>query len=217
VSTHVYVGDTRSRRNIERLKQLRWGRLFCTVKPTPFEGERWAFDNGAFWQWTRGLPFDEPLFERRMAQAAEVGTPQLAIVPDIVAAGCSSLQFSLNWRARIEKMAEVAEWPWYLAVQDGMTIWDVKPHLDRFAGVFLGGTDGFKTKAWTWCRFAHDHGKKFHYGRAGTLPKMKSAVKMGADSLDSAFPLWTEERFETFWKQYDGVHLQRDFPYMEKA
>jgi len=216
--THVFVGDTRSRKNIERLKILGWGRLFCTVRPTPFDGEMWAFDNGVFWRWQRGLPFDESDYMRRLDQACEVpGMPSLAIVPDIVAGGCSSLAFSLKWIKRLRGYYVARKWPWYLAVQDGMTIWDVKPHLEEFDGIFLGGTDTFKTKAWTWCRFAHDNGKKFHYGRAGTLPKMKSAVKMGADSLDSAFPLWTEERFETFWKQYDGVHLQQDFPYMERA
>jgi len=216
--THVFVGDTRSKKNIERIQQLGWGRLFCTVQPTPFPGEKWAFDNGAFWQWQRGLSFDHHIFRERLskarAAASQHNNPALAIVPDIVAGGCSSLAFSLDW---IGRLREEDDWPWYLAVQDGMTIHDVKPEIARFDGIFLGGTDSFKTKAWTWCRFAHDQGKKFHYGRCGTLPKMKSAVKMGADSLDSSFPLWTEERFETFWKQYDGVDLQQDFPYMERA
>lgn len=182
---------------------------------TPFPGEKWGFDNGAYGNWIRGLAFDEAQFVERLQQATAYGRPYMAIVPDIVAAGCSSLAFSLKWIKSLK--ANMADWPWYLAVQDGLTIWDIEPYLDLFDGIFLGGTDRFKTRAWTWCRFAHDHGKKFHYGRAGTLPKMKSAVKMGADSLDSAFPLWTEERFATFWKQYDGVDLQTDFPYMEKA
>jgi hypothetical protein len=212
MNTHVMVGDTHCRKNVEFLREKKWGRMFCNRRPTPFEGERWGFDNGAYIWWRRGQPFDESEFCRRVEEAAAIGTPMLAVLPDIPACGCSSLEFSLKWRER-----PLPDWSWYLAVQDGMTIHDVKPHVGRFAGIFLGGTDSFKTRAWTWCRFAHDNGLRFHYGRAGTLPKMKSAVKMGADSLDSAFPLWERERFDTFWKQYDGVHLQRDFPYMERA
>ena len=215
--THVLVGDTRSRRKVERLKYLGWGRMLSERWTTPFAGEKWGFDNGAYRNFTLGLPFDEARFLERLAEAVAFGhIPYMAIVPDIVAAGCSSLDFSLRWIDRLRAGPSI-EWPWYLAVQDGQTIWDIEPYLDKFDGIFLGGTDTFKRKAWTWCRFAHDHRLKFHYGRAGTLPKMKSAVKMGADSLDSAFPLWTEERFSTFWQQYDGVDLQHDFPYMERA
>jgi hypothetical protein len=228
ITTLVLVGDTRSHDMIEALKERRWGRMFSTVRPTPYEGEPWAFDNGAYLYWKRGEPFNEVEFLERLAEASRLTSrPYLAVVPDIVACGCSSLQFSLGWIKRLRLYGEQSprpshpawpsRWPWYLAVQDGMTIHDVEPHLEHFDGIFLGGTDQFKTRAWTWCRFAHDHGKRFHYGRAGTLPKMKSAVRMGADSLDSSFPLWDRDRFRIFWKQYDGVELQDQFPYMEKA
>lgn len=198
--TQVIIGDTRSSKNIARLKELGWGRMFAGVRPTPYEGEPWCFDNGAFKNWTDGMPFDEARFEYRLADALKVGTPYLAVVPDIVAAGCSSLAFSLKWIHRL-RQREI-RWPWYLAVQDGLTIHDVKPHLDLFSGIFLGGSDTFKAQAWRWRVFAKDHGKPFHYARAGTLPKLESALKMHADSLDSAYPLWEKERFAKFQTMY---------------
>lgn len=199
--THVLIGDTRSIANLRRLEAIGWGRMFATVKPTPFKGERWGFDNGAFKCWQDGLAFDEFKFADRLAYCIEnkkhVGIPYLAVTPDIVAAGCSSLAFSLKWREKLPH-----DWPWYLAVQDGMTIHDVKPYLDRFAGIFLGGSDAFKQQAWRWRVFAKDNGKPFHYARAGTLPKLESALKMKADSLDSTFPLWEKDRFARFQTMY---------------
>jgi hypothetical protein len=204
--TQVLIGDTRSPMNIARLKELGWGRMFAGVKPTPYEGEPWGFDNGAYHNWKHGMPFDAPRFEYRLAVAEELGVvPFLAVVPDIVAAGCSSLAFSLDWVAKLRiRRAErsLPAWPWYLAVQDGMTIHDVKIFLPRFDGIFLGGSDSFKAQAWRWRVFAKDNGMPFHYARAGTLPKLESALKMKADSLDSAYPLWTKKRFAKFQEMY---------------
>jgi hypothetical protein len=90
-----------------------------------------------------------------------------------------------------------------------MTLQDVEPYVSRFAVIFLGGTDTFKQQGWKWCKFAQDHGRFFHYGRAGTLPKLESALKMKADSLDSNFPLWTKARTKQFVRQY---HYWKDNP-----
>lgn len=229
--THVLIGDTRSIANIRRLSEIGWGRMFASVKPTPFPGERWAFDNGAFKCWQDGLPFDEKKFCDRLAycilQRDHLGLPYLAVTPDIVAAGSQSLSFSMKWIDKLRDTPGVHDWPWYLAVQDGMTIHDVKPILGKFAGIFLGGSNTFKSQAWRWRVFAKDNGKPFHYARAGTLPKLESALKMHADSLDSAYPLWEKERFEKFQTMYhywlknprpklnfggDGEHLSTSVP-----
>ena len=93
--TRVIVGDTRSIKNIARLRDSRLGLgSFADRRPTPYEGEPWCFDNGAFHCWTHGVPFDEPRFIFRIKVAASIGVPLLAVVPDIVAAGCTSLAFS---------------------------------------------------------------------------------------------------------------------------
>jgi hypothetical protein len=131
--------------------------------------------------------------------------PILAVVPDIVAGGQRSLDFSLDWVMRLPN-----GWPWYLAVQDGMETHQVEDSLHLFSGIFLGGTDRFKRTAYRWCNLAHAHQKRFHYGRAGTIAKLLHAKKIGADSLDSAFPLWTNQRLETFAQHvaHDCTQLQ---------
>ena len=109
--TQVLIGDTRSLKNVARLKELGWGRMFAGYKPTPYEGEPWGFDNGAFKNWTDGLPFDEPSFLYRLWQAvSQVGKPYFAVVPDIVAAGCSSLAFSLRMGSPHPRTASAARW-----------------------------------------------------------------------------------------------------------
>lgn len=202
----VLVGETRSHKNVKQLEQLGWGRLFLHRHPTPYNYERWGFDNGAFMAWRNHKPFPEQEFTERLKVAlATPATPYLAVTPDIVANGCESLQFSLQWRTKLPR-----DWPWYLAVQDGMTIEDVEPHLHLFAGLFLGGTDDFKCTAEQWCALAHKHQLKFHYGRCGTPAKLLHACDVKADSLDSAFPLWSDERmqgFVTHWQSWRSCYV----------
>ena len=206
----VLVGETRSKRNLEALKELGWGRMFVVRDPSPFPFEPWGFDNGAFGAFCHGLPFPEQTFLRRLEMAEKVNSdPYLAVTPDIVAGGCASLQFSTSWRMS-HRLPD--DWPWYLAVQDGMTVADVEPHLHLYSGIFLGGTDRFKATAFRWRQLAHKHGRRFHYGRASTPRKLVSAFKVGSDSCDSAFPLWTAERMRIFGQRWLGLEEQAILP-----
>lgn len=202
----VLLGETRSRRNIELLRSKGWGRMFVVNRPTPYEGEPWGFDNGAFVCWQKQVPWDAREFEQRLDRTVHLPKPHIAITPDIVAGGLDSLDFSLRWIARLRETH--TSWPWYLAVQDGMTLNDVKPHMNMFSGIFLGGSDKFKSQAWRWRTLAHQYGKPFHYGRCGTPDKVRSAYKVKADSLDSAFPLWSNERMATFTAAWDCLGMQ---------
>jgi len=199
----VYVGETRSKAMIKRLRTNGWGRMFTVARATPWSGEQWGFDNGAYVFYSGGLPFDEDVFRRRLQASYCKGPPALAVVPDEVGGGINSLEFSERWRSDLPD-----EWPWYLAVQDGMEVDDVEPLLGSYSGIFLGGTDAFKTTAAEWCGLAHRHNKLFHYGRAGTAKKIQHAQSVGADSLDSAFPLWTKERFNFFEEILTKGHPQ---------
>ena len=193
----ILVGDTRSRELVAACRELGWGRMFAESHATPYEGEPWGFDNGAFSAWLRGQPFPAKTFEQRLDRAVTNDlTPTLAVLPDLVARGVESLEFSLGWLERVP-----TTWPWYLAVQDGMTPEDVAPEVHNFHGIFLGGSTRFKSQAALWRRFAWSHHKRFHYARAGTPTRIQHAVAVEADSLDSAFPLWTNERFRDFVKQ----------------
>lgn len=199
----VLVGETSSHKNVAALRRLGWGRMFVQKRPAPFPFERWGFDNGAFGAYLHGGGFPEREFLRRLETAEAVNSdPYLAVTPDIVAGGCTSLHFSTSWRLS-GRLPD--DWPWYLAVQDGMTIEDVRPHLHLYAGLFLGGSDRFKATAYRWARLAHSYQKRFHYGRASTPGKLLSAFRSGADSCDSAFPLWTAARLRVFSARWDGL------------
>jgi len=184
------VGETGSRKFKRILREYGLGRMFVSRTPDPYEGEPWGFDNGAFACYLHGYTFDGDRFMRRLEKAYKIGTPYLAVVPDIVGRGLESLEFSLAWREMLPD-----DWPWYLAVQDGIKQSDVLPYLEQFDGIFLGGTNSYKRTCRAWCEFAHKHGKKFHFGRAGTRAKILLCKDIGADSADSAFPLWVEKRF----------------------
>ena len=190
----VLVGDCSGEKQVTKIKQNGWGRMVCQNLIYPFDGEPWGFDNGAYVDWVRDRPFDEVKYMARLWRVYAYGRPYLAVVPDIVGKGKESLEYSMWWRPRLPD-----SWPWYLAVQDGMEVEDVAKVLDnRFAGVFLGGTDFFKKRAEEWCRLAHRKQKLFHYGRCGTPRKVRHAKRIGADSIDSSFPLWTNERWDEF-------------------
>jgi hypothetical protein len=191
----ILVGDTMSLKIIAQLKNLGWGRMFATFNhnPNPYPNEPWGFDNGAYRSWRKGEPFDNALYLRRLENAHRAGVPYLGVVPDIVAGGMRSLDFSLSYLSRLPK-----KWPWYLAIQDGMTMVSVESVIGQFSGLFLGGTLRFKSTAPRWIALAHRHGKKFHYGRCGTIRRLEYVRTLGVDSLDSAFPLWTAERLGIF-------------------
>jgi hypothetical protein len=201
----VLLGDTRSSENIEILKSRRWGRICIAMNPKPYPFEPWAFDNGAFVAWRNGQPFPEAEFYKRLAIAETVPMdPLFAVTPDIVAGGLESLEFSVAWRYLLHH----SDWRWYLAIQDGMTLDAVQRVVHLFDGIFLGGTDRFKLGAWKWRQAARSWHKPFHYGRCGTLKKLRHAHALQVDSLDSSFPLWTKERMRLFLACFDGLGSQ---------
>lgn len=207
----IMLGETRDRKNLAIIQREGWSRIFLKCKPSPFPFERWAFDNGAFGAWLRGSSFPESEFLRRLdASLTVTSDPYLAVVPDIVAGGARSLDFSLSWLERLPR-----DWPWYLAIQDGMTIEQVGDVIHMFSGAFLGGSDRFKATAYRWRILAHSCGKKFHYGRAGTRRKLLSAWRVGSDSCDSSFPLWSRERMGEFVGFWQGIRDQGELSFSE--
>lgn len=200
----VLVGDTRSRELIARLKTLGWGRMFSTSLPKPHDGEPWGFDTGIFACWnpkTRLFkkPWDELRFLTRLECTEGWDPPLVAILPDWP--GRPESWFCSQTYIELYRQWDL---PCYLALQDGMPIRQVVRLLPKLDGLFLGGSNEYKAReaAW-WCRLAHDAGKRFHYGRAGTRGKLEHAIEIGADSLDSAFPLWSWERFDQFVRWYE--------------
>ena len=206
---HVLISETTCIDHLRKIRSLGWGRMFCQRAITPFEGELHGFDNGAFLDWRAGSAFNEKRFISKYKEAQRFHAPYIAVTPDLVARGSESLAHSIAWRGRLNN------WPWYLAVQDGMTVEGVRDALPLFSGIFLGGTDKFKLGAFKWCELAHSEGKPFHYARAGTITKLRHAIKIGADSIDSSFPLWTHARFDRFSAQWNYEEQQNELAFLE--
>lgn len=190
----IFVGDTRSKKMLKILQEAGIGRVMINQASTLYPGEEWIFDNGAYRYYTAGKRFDQDRFIQWYETAQEkLPTPYLAVVPDMVGGGNTSLQFSCHWRRKLRN-----DWPWYLALQDDMDPKEVIRVIDRFDGLFLGGTDEFKKTAGYWCNIAHHCKKNFHYGRCGTLSKIIHATIIQADSIDSTYPLWEMGRMYSF-------------------
>lgn len=200
----VLIGDGSGKRLKAICEKHGIGRMLAQNWPELYQNEPYGFDNGAWGFYQQGIEFQEGDFLMRLNRALKIEwPPYMAILPDIVAGGDKSLEFSLSWRKDLPP-----DWPWYLAVQDGMTPEKVLDVIDKVDGIFLGGSDAYKQFAGWWCKIAHHHKRRFHYGRAGTLSKLAHAIMIGCDSLDSAFPLWTKDRLFAFIQALSQNHFE---------
>ena len=202
----VYLGNTGKLSFLMEMSRLNWGVVMVNdmtrgVRELPF-----ILDNGAFIAWNNGTKWSETLFLESVDKVLKYGKkPDFIILPDIVGGGTKSLELSISW---IDKLPR--EWNKALASQDGQPPNDI---INAMAenGVdvwFMGGTNAHKLHAKEFCEAAHRLGKKFHFARCSTLERLCYAVEIGVDSLDSAFPLWTKERFRQFIDCYENGHPQ---------
>ena len=179
------------------------GRMWVQRRITPYPGEPWGFDNGAFAAWRTGQEFPKTKYLQRLEAARQLGRPQLAVVPDLVA-DAASLRYSLAWRVRLPN-----DWPWYPALQDGMVPAEVATVVGRFAGIFLGGSDRLKRKAAMWASFARDHGVAFHYGRASTFQRLEQAIAISATSADTTNFMWTKVKWRRLVDWWDDSRVNQ--------
>ena len=155
-----------------------------------YAGEPWGLDNGAFRDWAERKPFDGDQFQRVLDKALQHPKPLLAVIPDAPGNATGTMNMLDEW------LPTLPDLPWYVAVQDGME----PEHLEGYpiSGVFLGGTNRYKATAPLWREWTHQNGLPFHFGRCGTPNKVAFAMEVGADSIDSAFPMWSEARWNFF-------------------
>lgn len=210
---NVYVGQTRAAGWIRTLESYGWGEM-CVREEVPPRRTPWAFDNGAFKDWTSEKPFDETRYLRALDALHLVCNtrPDFIVVPDLVAQGTKSLDFSLSWLPRIRKAGAKA--PLYLVLQNGMDeqLLDDFGCLHEFAGLFVGGTLDWKLKtAPGWVGFAHARGLKLHVGRMGTTNRVRAAIRWGVDSIDSCLPLWSEGNLERFKRGFTPAQSRELF------
>ncbi len=204
------------------------GRCYVERPLAPARGEPWMLDNGVFRTWNANgrnpdtdYSADYARFERRLPEVgrlADAGRgPLFIVVPD--RPGCSrSLDVSVAWIERYRRvfMRRIDHWgywhgrefsrvPLYLAVQDGMTpaTLATNPVLEQVSGLFIGGTDDFKTRIDGWAGLAEMAGLKLHYGRC-TMSRIDEARRVGCDSADSSHPnRLAGARWERFLQVHD--------------
>ena len=150
-----------------------------------------ALDNGAFTCWGKGYPFQSAVFLRTLERCYKLGVSlDWIVIPDIVAGGVRSLDFSVSWVVPVAGPLHTAP-RLALVVQDGMTVQHVR-HCGllttrRVSCIFVGGTLEWKwATASEWVSFAHGEGMICHIGRCGTVDALERAEEAGADSVDSS-------------------------------
>ena len=207
----VLLGATGSPKIIAQMKELGWGMMFCETNPKlAYKGMPFALDNGAFMAWKSNKKWNPVPFLRRVQSMQDRSlSPLFVVAPDLPTKGETSLLFSVLHHGACPS-------PVALAVQDGQTFQGVKKVMDQFDYIFLGGSDAFKLRGRDWCKFSHDHGKKFHFARASTIERLEYAIDIGADSLDTTFPLWTKERLKLYKEVWEHGHPNIRFPFAER-
>jgi hypothetical protein len=184
----AYAARTGTKRNLDALHTAGWRLLVSATGVLRHEGFRYALDNGAWTAFTHNQPFNEHKFMialRKMGKQAD-----WTVIPDIVAGGRRSLDFSLCWMHRV-----LAESPRaLLAVQDGLTTKDVRPFLSTRVGIFIGGSTEWKLATMrTWGDLAQRVGCLCHVARVNTPRRIRLARAAGATSIDgSAATRWAK-------------------------
>lgn len=169
---------------------------------------RWAFDNGAFTDWKNGVRFDNEEFLRRVRQISEVPAdrlPDFCVCPDMVAASMS-LEHSLGWKALLADYAPGLKW--YLALQDYVHPADVDHALclERFDGLFVGGSTGWKwDTAGSWVEWGHARGLPVHIARVNGPVPADQAERMGADSIDGTGWVRAGEKWAPYLRKESTV------------
>ena len=190
----VYIGQTRSRKLIKSLTHFGFGEMTVREEVPP-RRRPWAFDNGAYKDWTARTPFNEVKFLRAVEQARDA---DFIVVPDVVAGGLKSLEFSEAWFPRLHGYTR------YLALQDGMLPKHIAPVVQKYDGLFLGGTLPWKLATLQqWRNVTRKWGKPLHVGRVGTRRRALRCRAVGVDSIDSCLPLWSTGNLVDF---LEGVY-----------
>ncbi len=207
----IYTGQTRGSEWGTTLAQAELGE--CTVRgELPPRRAPWFYDNGAYGDFVAGQPFDFLTFERDMRRIrlwSEAGVPrwdrkrllplpQFIVLPDLVAGGAASLDFTEGFL--LDGLhAPIGGWPaapLYLAVQDGMDIARVAALIARcrLGGIFVGGSLEWKIETGAqWVRVAHRLGVPCHIGRCVSSNRLLWAQRIGADSVDGNAPNWSRD------------------------
>jgi hypothetical protein len=174
-----YASRTGTRRNLNALREAGWRLLVSAAGSLRNEGFPYALDNGAWSAFTQGRPFDVPAFVkalRKMGAAAD-----WTVIPDVVAGGAASLELSLKWMRQVLDETPRA----LLAVQDGISVADVKGFLGSRVGLFVGGSTEWKLATMEdWATLGREVGCWVHVGRVNSRRRISRCSAAGVTSFD---------------------------------
>jgi hypothetical protein len=174
----AYASRTGNRRNLAVLRRADW-RIMVSPKDLHCpEGFKYALDNGAWHAFQRQCSFDTTAF---LAAYRKLGKgSDFVVLPDIVAGGLGSLEYSLSWLPRL------GDCPNYLAVQDGMIEADIEP-INGIDGIFIGGTTEWKEATMAiWGKVARQKRIVLHVGRVNSVRRIHMCEAAGVDSFDGS-------------------------------
>ncbi len=158
----------------------------------------YALDNGAWGCHQRGVPFDEEGFLRLLDLYGK--NADWIVVPDIVAGGLASLDFSLGWVDRVRAVGSPL-----LAVQDGMVPDDVRHMVGPEFGLFLGGSTDWKLGTMrAWGDLAAERHAYFHVARVNSVKRIVLCQDAGAHSYDGT----SVTRFSVNIRKLDNARRQ---------
>ncbi len=177
----AYASRTGTRRNLAALRAAGWRLLVSARGVLRHEGFPYALDNGAWTAFQQGQPFDEAAFVKALRLLG--GGADWTVVPDVVAGGAASLDLSLRWmRAVLDESPRGM-----LAVQDGMTVDDVRGFLGPRVGLFVGGSTPWKLATMAqWTALGRDVGCWVHVARVNSARRIAACMEAGADSFDGS-------------------------------
>ena len=182
--------STGTRRSIETLNAMNVGLLMSEVWRDPGKWPCFALDNGCYAAFSHGAEWDPSTFLRHLSRCRDKGLrPDFVVIPDRPLSK-DSLDFSKKWYPVLKTM--YPDFPYYLAVQDGMAPEDVED-IDGIQGIFVGGSMDWKLESMkAWIDYAHSRGMGCHVGRIGPIQRMLMCELAGADSIDST--TWVQRR-----------------------
>lgn len=197
----AYASRTGTRRNLEALRAAGWRILISATGVWRNEGFPYAIDNGAWTAYNQQTKWDGVRFMvlvKRMGRDAD-----WVVIPDIVAAGLRSLEFSQTWLPYVLRYTHRG----LLAVQDGMEPHHVEHLLGDRVGIFVGGSTEWKLQSMaTWGELAKKTGCHLHVGRVNTAKRIFLCQSTGVDSFDGT----SVSRFAKTLPKLDHARKQQD-------
>lgn len=198
----IYMGNNWNPRKLATVEAMP-DKLRLMYTPIDFQRDKhypFALDNGAFGAFMHEQPFDALAFLTAMKRLPGA---DFVVIPDKIAAGQTSLEYSVKWRAVLPDGPH-----YYLAVQDGMKQEKIPSVLRaKISGLFVGGTIEWKLATMAeWVAFAHEHDLKCHVGRIGTLERIMQAERLRVDSVDSSNLARHDYIFDEVMQWINGEH-----------